>query len=226
MTPSRAGAWAAGAVALIGTAYAVVLAIGIARMGFSRPITDPILAIMEALTLLSAPALLISMLVLREHAPPEQRPFGTAALAFATIFTGLTSTVHFVELTAGRQAPFAGITWPSPAYAAELLAWDWFLGLALLCAAPLFAIDQRRERRIRQGLVASGTLCILGTVGPLIGDMRIQRIGIVGYAVVLPVTFFWIARLRDDMETVGSEHTTRGTQSHRAVSPNAPPNDR
>jgi hypothetical protein len=109
------------------------------------------------------------------------------------IFAGITSTVHFVELTASRQLGDTEIAWPSASYAAELLAWDWFLGLTLLFAAPVFA-GAGAERHLRRAFWFSGLLALAGTLGPLIGDMRLQRIGILGYAVVLPVAFFLLAR--------------------------------
>ena len=37
--------------------------------------------------------------------------------------------VYFVALTAGRQPDFTALAWPSTLYAAELPAWDVFLGL-------------------------------------------------------------------------------------------------
>ena len=195
MTSARLGSAAAALVAAIGATYVVVLAVGISRYGLSRPIADPVLAVMEALTLLAAPALVVAMAAVREWAPPERRLTATAALAFAVIFAGITSVVHFVELTAVRQLGGGGMAWPSAPYAAELLAWDWFLGLALLFAAPAFQADRGRERRVRRAFVASGALALAGTAGPLLGDMRLQRLGIAGYAVVLPVAFFWLARL-------------------------------
>ena len=141
----------------------------------------------------------MSFAALREWAYPRRRVWGTVSLAFATLFTGLTSAVHFVKLTAVRQVGGGGITWPSSAYALERLAWDWFLGLALLAAAPVFRTDMRgdrpaAERRLRRGFLLAGALCLAGVVGPLTGDMRLQRIGIVGYAVALPVVFHWLAR--------------------------------
>ena len=195
MMPSRLGSWAATVVALIGVAYVVVLGIGIARFGLERPITDPVLAVMEVLTLLSAPALLIALAAVREGAAPDRRLWGTVSLGFAIIFAGLTSAVHFIELTAVRQRGGGGIAWPSASYAAELLAWDWFLGLALLFAAPVFAGETSDVQRVRRAFHVAGTLCLLGTIGPLLGAMALQRLGIVGYAIVLPVAFFWLARL-------------------------------
>lgn len=189
-------------MAAIGIAYVVVLALGMARVGLARPITDPILAIMEVLTLLSAPAILASLVALRECASPDRNAWATLSVAFATIFTGLTSAVHFVELTAVRQAGGGGIAWPSPSYALELLAWDWFLGLALLAAAPVFDSTDRAQRLLRTGFGIAGALCVAGTIGPAIGDMRLQRIGIVGYAIALPVVFYALLRhfLRGDAE--------------------------
>jgi len=195
MRPSRLGTWAAGSVALIGVAYVMVLGIGIARFGLERPITDPVLAVMEALTIVSAPALLVALAAVQEAAAPPQKHWGTVAVAFGILFAGLTSAVHFIELTAGRQMGTGSLVWPSPAYAAELLAWDWFLGLALLFAAPVFVGDVPEIRRVRRAFRVAGALCLAGTVGPVLGDMRLQRLGIVGYAVVLPLAFFWLARL-------------------------------
>jgi len=195
MRPSRLGSWAAATVALIGVAYVVVLGIGMAHFGLERPITDPVLAVMEVLTLVSAPALLVALAAVYEAAAPPQKHWGIVALAFGILFTGLTSAVHFIELTAIRQMGTGSLVWPSPAYAAELLAWDWFLGLALLFAAPVFVGDVPEIRRIRRAFLVTGALCLAGTVGPVLGDMRLQRLGIVGYAVVLPLSFFWLARL-------------------------------
>ena len=99
-----------------------------------------------------------------------------------------------MELTAARQLGEGGIVWPSRAYAAELLAWDVFLGLALLFAAPVFE-GGGPERAVRRGLLACGALCLAGAVGPAVGNMRLQLVGVLGYAVVLPVVSVLLARV-------------------------------
>ena len=43
-----------------------------------------------------------------------------------------------------------------------------------------------RGRAARRGLILCGALCLVGTVGPILGDLRLQRIGVVGYALGLP----------------------------------------
>lgn len=196
--PARTlGTWSALAVFIIGVAYAVTLAVGFTVHGLNEPIVDPILAVMEALTLLSALAMVILMAAIHDRAPAHRRIHGVIALSFTVLFAGITCAVHFVELTAVRQAASGGIVWPSPEYAAELLAWDLFLGLALLFAAPLFD-DRGVERSVRRGLLISGGLCVAGIVGPVVGNMRLQLVGVLGYAVALPVTCFMLAGLFRD----------------------------
>lgn len=193
MSAYRLGTWAAGSVVAIGLTYIAALITGFVQVGFDEPIGDPVLAVMEILTLFSALAVLISMASVHHHADPERKIFGTLAITFTAVFVGITSTVHFVELTAARQMGVAGIAWPSAIYAAELLAWDGFLGIGLIFAAPVFP-GHGAEKVLRRALLLSGALALAGTVGPLIGDMRLQRIGILGYAGVLPVAFFLLAR--------------------------------
>ena len=186
MSHLRLGRLSATAIAAIGLLYVVALAFGIAEHGFSEPIADPILAIMECLTIASACAIVALVVSIHAIAPPHRAVLAIASLAFAVMFAGTTSVVHVVQLTALRQLGHDVIAWPSALYAAELAAWDLFLGLALLFAAPVFA-GARAEARVRRGLVLCGVLCLAGLVGPAVGNMRLQLVGVVGYALVLPV---------------------------------------
>lgn len=45
------------------------------------------------------------------------------------------------------------------------------------------------------GLWLSGALCLIGVLGPAIGDMRLQRIGVLGYAGLLPLVCLALAKL-------------------------------
>jgi hypothetical protein len=197
---NRLGSWSAFAVFLIGVTYLVTLTIGFTVYGLNEPIGDPILAVMEVLTLMSAPFIVIMMAAIHDYASIDRKIYGLVALAFAILFLGMTSAVHFVELTALRQRGSGGIVWPSPEYAIELLAWNLFLGLALLFAAPVFDRDGA-ERGVRRGLLISGVLCVAGIIGPAMGNMRFQLVGVFGYALVLPVVCFMVAKLfRGDHE--------------------------
>jgi hypothetical protein len=194
MTANRLGFWSSAGLVGIGVAYAFALAAGMVRHGLREPITDPVLAVMEILTLLSGPPIVTLMAAVHGRAAPDQKVYGLTALAFATLCAGTTSAVHFVELTAARQLEGAGIVWPSRVYAIELLAWDVFLGLALVFAAPVFDV-RGPERLVRRGLFGSGALCLAGIVGPAVGNMRLQMVGVLGYAVGFPVVAFLLVRL-------------------------------
>jgi hypothetical protein len=176
---------------MLGLFYAATLAVGMTEAGFSEPIRGPVLALMEALTLTSAPLLVLLFAAIYILAPAEAKVFGLAAFGFAILACGLTAAVHFVGLTALRQRGEQGIEWPSHLYAVELLSWDFFLGLALVLASPVFA---RNNRAIRNALLLTGSLCLMGTLGPLTGNMKLQFIGVAGYGAALPATSFLLAR--------------------------------
>jgi hypothetical protein len=193
VTIARLGARSGFAVVVVGLAYAIVLAVGMARHGLSEPIADPILAVMEVLTILSAIPLLALFVALHAASASDRRPWATLALAFAAMFCFATTGVHLVELTAGRALGRSGLVWPSVPYAVELFAWDFLLGVALLLAAEAVR-HTPREGRLRGWLRATGWLCLLGLLGPLVGNMRIQLIGVVGYAVLLPIVAWMLAQ--------------------------------
>ena len=182
----RLGYFAAWGLTWVGVAYAAVVAVGIAQAGVD-PIVDPVFALMEALTLLAAVLIVIVLACLYEYASSGRKLCALIALSFGIVMAGLTSGVHFVALTAGRQTGLTTLEWPSTLYAVELLAWDVFLGLALLFAASVFT-GRRSLSSLRWTLTVTGTLCLVGGIGPLVGDMALQRVGIVGYGVGLPIS--------------------------------------
>jgi hypothetical protein len=196
---SELGRWSSFAVFLVGLAYIVALIIGFTTRGLSAPIVDPLLAIMEILTLIAAPLMLVMMAAIYGRASDERKTTGSLAFAFMLLTTGTTSAVHFVNLTATRQLGSALLVWPSPAYALELLAWDVFLGLSLVFAAFTF----QGSGRVKSGLLVCGLLCLVGALGPAVGNMRLQLIGVFAYGGVLPVVSLALSRtFRDEAGTV------------------------
>jgi hypothetical protein len=187
------GRWAAITVVALGVLYLLVLARGVALFGLATPIGDPILAIMEVITVLSAVAVTTMVAAIAATASASRRVWATLAVTFTGLFAGATTLVHVIALTAGRQLGGPLLVWPSVLYAAELAAWDALLGIALLCAALTFE-ESPRLRAIRIGLGAAGLLCLVGLIAPALGVMALQRIGIAGYAVVLPVVCAQLAR--------------------------------
>ena len=202
MSNSDVGRWSSFAVFLVGLAYIAALIIGFTTRGLSAPIVDPLLAIMEILTLIAAPLMLVMMVAIYRRASDERKTIGSLAFAFMLLTTGTTSAVHFVNLTATRQLGSAVLVWPSTAYALELLAWDVFLGLSLVFAAFTFQ-GSGRENRVKRGLLVCGLLCLVGAVGPAVGNMRLQLIGVFAYGGVLPVVSFALSRIfRDEAASV------------------------
>ena len=106
-------------------------------------------------------------------------------------------------LTVGRQFEAAGLDWaplvfafkwPSVVYALDILAWDVFFPLSLLCAIPAFR-GSGLESAIRVILIVSVILAFAGLIGVPLANMNYRNIGIVGYAVVAPVAFLLIGIL-------------------------------
>lgn len=193
MTPSRLGRRSALLVLAVGIAYAAVLAVGMARHGLTEPITDPILMMMELLTIASALPILGVFVAIHAAAPPSGRPAAMLGLLLAAMFACATVGVHVVELTAGRAMERPGLVWPSVPYAIELVAWDLLLGLALLFAGHALA-RTTSARHLVLGLRTTGALCVAGLIGPLAGNMRLQLVGVAGYAVLLPLVAWRLAR--------------------------------
>ena len=204
----RFGFWAAASVSALAAMYIFVGLIGVvARPPSHDPLSqvDPYLAILEILMSLCALALLVMMAALYRCAPSNRKAHSLAALGFMVVFVTLTCSTHFAGLTLGRQLKpdltsslllqqLSFEHWPTLALALDLLAWDLFLGLALLFAATVFSGDNLAIA-IRISMNAAGIFCVAGVLGPALGQMRLQYLGIVGYAVFLPLTSILLAKL-------------------------------
>jgi len=189
---NQLGKWSASILSIGGIAYAIVVVIGMVSYGLERPIGGIVLVAMEILTLLLALVLVVMMAAIHSSAALEWKTNTLVALVFSALFAGISATVHFVQLTALRQLGTAGLVWPSPMYAAELLAWDVFLGLSLLFAAP--SLQGSRLRRVaRTTMTACGAMCLIGVIGPATGYMWLQFVSLAGYGLVLPVSCVLLA---------------------------------
>ncbi|KAA3650305.1 MAG: hypothetical protein DWP95_01470 [Proteobacteria bacterium] len=196
---NKIGMWSTLGMFVVGILYVITMAIGMYSVGLTKPIVDPILGIMEVLTLITAPLLVISMSAIHRIAPEDQKTYSLIALAFAIMVASLTGAVHFVGLTVLRQTGTEGIVWPSIIYGVELLAWDIFLGLSLLFAAQVFQ-GSGLKRNIRIALIITGALCLIGSLGPITGDMRLQFVSVLSYGILLPFVWLMIARYFQQFE--------------------------
>ncbi len=225
-TIGRAAAWA---VFFLGVVYAVTTALGFLSLRSPEdPIGDPYFSIMELLAVIMAPLMVVVMVAVHAYAPPETKAYSLTALIFMILLAGITSCVHFVILTVGRQIEAAGFTWaplffsfkwPSVVYALDILAWDWFFALSLLFAAPVFKAA-RLEKMLRILMIVSGILSLAGLIGVPLADMQVRNIGIIGYAVIAPFVFLLLGivfgrthaqHVAEDTETERSRHSQSGT---------------
>jgi hypothetical protein len=167
------------------------------------PIGDPFFSALEILIILLAPLMVVLMVSVHAWASPELRTYSLAALIFMSLLAGLACSVHFVILTVSRHVEFAGLAWvplllsfkwPSVAYALDILAWDLFFALSMLCAAPVFSGDRLRAS-IRMLMIVSAVLAVAGVSGVAVGNMELRMIGVVGYACVFPVIALLLAVL-------------------------------
>jgi hypothetical protein len=203
-TSRRLGLVSAATTAVLLAAYAVTLAVGLLSLGSpEHPIENPQFAILEVLIIVTMPAIVALMIAVHEWAPARLQALSLGAVIFTSLLALLTSTLHFLILTLGRQPEFADepwlpliidFRWPSVAYAVDILAWDVFFPLAMVFAAPVFG-GSRLNLWIRWLMILSGVLAFAGLVGVALDDMRWRNIGIVGYVPVFLVVVILLGTL-------------------------------
>jgi hypothetical protein len=156
----------------------------------------------------------VSMVGIHFFASSEDKAYSLAGALFMFLMTGITSCVHFVilifsyQLPADRLANLSSVLsfkWPSVAYALDILAWDWFYAISVLLAAQVFK-HGKLERTTRMLMIVSGVLGLFGLVCVSLQKMQIRNIGIIGYAVIGPVSFLLISKiLHGQQYTIGKK---------------------
>ena len=195
-TARRLGVFSAAATVILLIAYAVTLTVGLLSLESpQQPIGDPMFSILEVLIILMMPVMVALMVAVHAWAPMHSKTLSLTSLVFMGLLAGVTCSLHFVILTLSRQPEFTGqswvplvfsFTWPSVAYALDILGWDVFFALSMLFAAPVFW-GTRLAAWIRMLMIASGVLALAGLSGVVVSDMQLRNIGIVGYVGVFLV---------------------------------------
>jgi hypothetical protein len=208
-TARSLGIFSAAATVILLLTYAVTLAVGLASLeSAQQPIGDPMFTILEVLIIIMMPVMVALMVAVHAWAPVHAKALSLISLVFMGLLAGVTCSLHFVILTLSRQPEFTGqpwlplvfsFSWPSVAYALDILGWDVFFALSMLFAAPVFR-GSRLAAWIRVLMIASAVLALAGLSGVVAGDMQLRNIGIVGYVGVflvvaaLLVVLFYRAR--------------------------------
>ena len=200
------GKVAALSLLVLGIIYAIVLILGLLSLETKMdPIGNPYVSIMEIIIILMAPLMVVLMVEVHAYASGNAKTLSLIALVFIVIAACITSCVHYVILTVSLQTDFTtdqqwlqqllfSWKWPSAVYALDILAWDLFFSLSMLFAAAVFK-GSRLEAALRTTMIVSGVLSLAGLIGPIVSDMQIRMIGVVGYTVFFPLACWLLAKV-------------------------------
>lgn len=194
----------------LGIVYLAITSIGLLSLKSPLdPISDPWFSIMEIIILVMAPLMVVLMVEVHAYASYDFKALSLAALIFMSILAGITCSVHYLRLTASHESIknlpwFFSFTWPSVIYALDILAWDFFFSFSMLFAAPIFKGD-RLKISVRISMIVSGVLSFIGLLGPIVGNMQIRNIGIVGYGVVFPFVCLLLAKVFSQTELLSTK---------------------
>ena len=126
--------------------YVPVLVAGLLAAAPGAPVPDPYNAVLELLIIPDSLAMVLAFAAVHRWAAPQRRLLSAGAVALVALTAGVTICVHAVLLTVGRQADASTLPgydlllswrWPSVVFALDIVAWDLFLGVALLLAAAV-----------------------------------------------------------------------------------------
>jgi hypothetical protein len=188
----RLGMGSAWAVVALGVAYGILVVASGALSG--RP-KDPYWAVAEAVTAVGAPIQVVLFAVIYQLSPVRTKVYGLLAFGFMLAMAALTSTVHLTELFVARRIDLAAdptlgrifdFARPSLVFGADVTAWHFLFGLALLFAALAF-VGHGIATYVRSGFLFGGILCLAGLIGPAVGNPYLRSIGVLGYGVVFPI---------------------------------------
>ena len=188
---------AAASVAVFSIVYGSVLLAGLLTLPSpAAQIQEPWFSLMEVLIILIAPSMVAFTSAIHASAAEQDQSMALAAVAFMSMCSGVTCVVHFATLTLGHHPAIAAqswarlvfsFQWPSVAYALDILAWDIFFPLgALLAASTIHGAG--RARAARRVMFASAALAFCGLAGVPLGNMQVRNLGIIGYALLFPVS--------------------------------------
>jgi hypothetical protein len=171
---TRLGFWSATITAILGLVYLLLLVGYFATQGFVFPPTPLVQLVGGIITFATAPALLVLFAAIKHLAPQEKSILGTLGLSFTLLFVAMVSINRFVQLTVIRLSPpgpasqdlarFLPYSTGSVMFALEILGWGFFLSLAALFVAPLFA-GGRLQNAIRWLWISFAIFSLMSVIG-------------------------------------------------------------
>ncbi len=182
--------------------YAVVSGLAYVSQGAAVE-SGPFLSIMALLVVVMGPFLVLSMVAVHAYASPDKKPFSIAALAFMIACVTITSCVNFLLFFVSSQpdlfseswrAFFLPCKWPAPVFILDNFVWDWFFGISMLFASPIFG-GNTLKTALRLVMILSGTLCLAGLVWLAVSPAQGIIVGILGWGAAGAVVFLLLAKM-------------------------------
>ena len=187
------GFWTAVAVTTLGVGYLLAILFATLTGGMVLPPPGWLQTVGGVVSLLACPLLIAMMASLHVLTPSSHQAFSLVALCNTVLFATAVSINRFTQFGAVRQSRSAGATngieWFLPygersvMLGLEIMGWGWFLGLALLAAAPLFS-GNRRGRWLRALCLLYSVLGIVAAIGYLL-ESPITAVGFVAWGLIL-----------------------------------------
>jgi hypothetical protein len=187
---------------IVNEIYAVVSGLAYVSQGMAVE-SGPYLSIMALLVIMMGPFLVLSMVAVHAYASPNNKPFSLAALAFLIACVTITSCINFLLLLVSSQpglfseswrSLFLPCKWPVPAFVLDIFVWDWFFGISMLLAAPIFG-GNTLKAALRFVMIMSGVLCLAGLGWLAVSPAQAIIVGILGWGAAGPIVFLLLANL-------------------------------
>lgn len=181
------GFWSTSLTTAGGALYFLVILITILRGAFVFPPGEMIQLFGGVTSLLFCPLLVVVFACLHATTPAARKVLSQISLGFTLLFALAVSINRFSQLGVVRQSlalePAPGVEWflaygdRSIMLGLEIMGWGWFLGLALLFAAPLFKTG-RRQLWLRALSILYAVLGITSAVAFLLAS----PLSVIGFA--------------------------------------------
>ena len=187
------GFWAAVIGTLGGVIYFLVIIAALLTGQMTVPPPGWLQLFGGIISLLFCPIVVVLMACLHTITPKGKSAFSLSSLAFTLLFAASVTINRFIQLGVVRQrlilGETEGITWflsygeRSIMFALEILGWGWFLGLAMLFAAPLFAMSGY-QRWLRWSLLLYGLLALVSAIAHLLAS-PLLAVGFLAWGFIL-----------------------------------------
>jgi len=165
-------------IAYSGIALAVLYFMVVA--GYFMTKIDFLYRLWEAVTIMSAPIILMILISILEYAEQGKESWKIAAIAFMICTTVVTAIAHYPNIIAYREitADFQ----PN-----DSLAWGFFMGFSFIFTSISLSPKASSLRHVKSASMICGCLCLVGLLGPILNIIPLWFIAVAGYGFGTPV---------------------------------------